>query len=235
MRDHVASRLSLLTKSSFSAEEISAELERLAAEKQIFLRGDFVADAQWWRRAIERALGAIDAEHKAHPHHAGLDLTQLRNLFPNETAGMVEALVSDLCERDSVRVSDVIKRASHRPLLPPELQAAGARIRSALATKPFDPPSRKELTTDSVSRQALRFFLQTGEAVEINEDVVLGLDAFQKMRDAVIEFIRQRGMVRVGEVREALGSSRRVIVPFLELLDRQRVTQRTGDKRTLAG
>ena len=40
VRDHVASRSTMLTKSCFNAEEISAELEKLAAEKQIFLHGD---------------------------------------------------------------------------------------------------------------------------------------------------------------------------------------------------
>ena len=34
--------------------------------------------------------------------------------------------------------------------------------------------------------------------------------------------------------REALETSRRITVPFLEKLDRQRVTRRIGDKRVLA-
>ena len=133
VRDHVASRSAILTKSCFSTEEISVELERLAAEKQIFLRGDFVADTQWWTAAIERALGAIDAEHKAHPHHAGLDLAQLRNLFANESPEMFEALMSDLCERAAVRVGEVIRRATHRPALPPELQ--GSRGKDSCGTE----------------------------------------------------------------------------------------------------
>jgi hypothetical protein len=35
-------------------------------------------------------------------------------------------------------------------------------------------------------------------------------------------------------LRRTLASSRRVIVPFLERLDRDGVTRRVGDKRTLA-
>jgi selenocysteine-specific elongation factor len=37
----------------------------------------------------------------------------------------------------------------------------------------------------------------------------------------------------VSQLRQALGSSRRVMVPLLERLDRDGVTRRTGDKRML--
>jgi len=133
-----------------------------------------------------------------------------------------------------VCVADMIKHAAHRPTLPPRLQAAGTKIRSALAAKPFDPPSRKELAPDSLSQQALRFFLDTGELAEVSAEVVVSSEALQRMRDAVVEFIRRHGSASVGELRQALGSSRRVMVPFLELLDRDGVTRRVGDKRTLA-
>ena len=133
-----------------------------------------------------------------------------------------------------MRIAEVIKRATHRPSLPPQLEMAGAAIRRALAEKPFDPPSRKELAPDSFTQQALRFFLETGEVTEVGEDVVLSKDTFGKMGDIVVDFIRTHGPATVGELRQALGSSRRVVVPFLERLDHDNVTRRAGDKRTLA-
>jgi len=233
-RDHVISRSKLLTKSCFNGGEISAALQSLAADGRIVLRGDLAADAQYWNSAIAKAFAAIDAEHKTHPHHTGLDLAHLRSLFAKEASEIFDQLVADLCERGAVCVADMIKHAAHRPTLPPRLQAAGTKIRSALAAKPFDPPSRKELAPDSLSQQALRFFLDTGELAEVSAEVVVSSEALQRMRDAVVEFIRRHGSASVGELRQALGSSRRVMVPFLELLDRDGVTRRVGDKRTLA-
>jgi hypothetical protein len=37
----------------------------------------------------------------------------------------------------------------------------------------------------------------------------------------------------VSELRQALQTSRRTIVPFLEHLDQKRITRRTDDRRTL--
>ena len=47
------------------------------------------------------------------------------------------------------------------------------------------------------------------------------------------KFIRAHGPATVSDLRQALGSSRRVVVPLLEYLDRTFVTLRQGDKRAL--
>jgi selenocysteine-specific elongation factor len=49
----------------------------------------------------------------------------------------------------------------------------------------------------------------------------------------VAEFISKNGPATVSQLRQALRSSRRVMVPLLERLDRDGVTTRTGDKRRL--
>src|SRR5258706_8899438 len=146
---------------------------------------------------------------------------------------MFDALVMDLCWTDFMHVGAVIRRATHRLALPPQLQAAGAKLRVALAAKPFDPPSRKELAQDAVSQQALRFLIETGEAVDINVDVVLAADSFKRATELVRQFIREHGPATVSDLKQNLSSSRRVVVPLLERLDRDGVTVRQGDRRTL--
>ncbi len=99
--------------------------------------------------------------------------------------------------------------------------------------KPLDPPSRKELAPDPVAQQALRFLLESGEAVDINAEIVLAADAMRQAIGLVREFLNAKGPATVSELRQALGSSRRIVVPLLERLDRDGVTLRQGDKRSL--
>jgi selenocysteine-specific elongation factor len=63
--------------------------------------------------------------------------------------------------------------------------------------------------------------------------VVLLRESFERMKSRVAEFISKNGPATVSELRQALGSSRRVMVPLLERLDRDGVTTRVGDKRRL--
>jgi hypothetical protein len=47
-------------------------------------------------------------------------------------------------------------------------------------------------------------------------------------------FLQKNNSASTSELRQLLGSSRRVIIPFLERLDREGFTRRIADKRVLA-
>jgi selenocysteine-specific elongation factor len=117
--------------------------------------------------------------------------------------------------------------------LPPQLQSAAARIRTTLTAKKFDPPSRAQLAPDAASEQVIRFLCDSGEGVELSAEVVLATEQFAKMRETTVAFLRKNNSGSASELRELLGTSRRVIIPFLERLDRDGVTRRIGDKRVL--
>jgi selenocysteine-specific elongation factor len=234
-RDGVTRPTELLRKSRFSAAEIRECVSRLAADGAAVVAGDFVVDAAKWRSFRQRAMEAIDSRHRAHPEQLGLPLNELRvTLAAEQTHGDIFGeLIRDLCRSEFVHTGAVIRRAAHRPSLPEKLQASGAKLRAALADKPFDPPSRQILAPDARSQQALRFLIETGEAVEINADVVLAAEALTRAVESISGFIRKHGPATVSELRQALSSSRRVVVPLLERLDRDGITLRQEDKRTL--
>jgi len=225
----------LLLKSRFSIGEISAAVSRLAAASSVVLAGDFVVDAARWKALSRRATDAIDERHRAHPEQSGLPLTDLRAALGDElpVAELLDDVVADLCARGFVRVGAAIRRASHLPALPPQLQAASAKIRAMLAVKPLDPPSRKDLAPDVGSQQALRFLIETGEVVEINLEIAMAAESVKQATESIRRFIRERGPVTTSELRQMLGNSRRVAIPLLERLDRDGVTLRQGDKRSL--
>ena len=235
VRDRAAPRAEILVKSRFSRAEISAAILALSERGKALELGDLVLDAKWWRDFRETAISKIEDEHRAHPNRVGLELARLRSALGGEMPlpEVFDMLISELCENGFVRSGETIRRATHRPTLPSSLQSAAVRIRAALAAKPVDPPSRKELAPDGISGQALRFLCDTGEVARITDDVFLDSEEFAKMRDEVIKFIRAQGPASVSDLRQRLGSSRRVIVPFLERLDRDGVTHRVADKRTL--
>jgi selenocysteine-specific elongation factor len=228
-----AQRETLLRKSNFSGDEIAAALLRLQDRKAIVLRGEIAADAEEWHDLFRRASALIDTVHQNHPEQRGLELAELRAQLGDQSADLFGALISDLCANGFVRERSTIGRAAHRAQLPPQTRPAAEKIRTLLAEKPFDPPARKDLTQDRHLQLALRFLIEQGEVVEVSPEIVLLKDASEQMQSAITEFISTHGAATASELRQHLGTSRRVIIPFLEYLDRAGVTHRRNDRRTL--
>jgi selenocysteine-specific elongation factor len=234
-REGVVPRAQLLLRSNWSQAEIAAAAADLAASGLAVAPGTWLAWATWWRDLINACGAAIDAFHSQHPEHAGLPITQLRALIEARCpqAELFEALARQLSSSGFVQTGTAIRRAAFRPALPPTLRGAGDRLRSALALKPLEPPSRKELAPDSAAQKALRFLIETGEVVELSDDIVLGLDAFARAKAAIAAFLAARGAATASEIRQTLATSRRILIPLLERLDRDGLTQRQGDVRRL--
>jgi selenocysteine-specific elongation factor len=227
-RAHAIERSQLLMQSTLDRASIEAALQ----SDRFTSVGSLVADRAWWQEIRLRASEAIDAFHRASPERPGMALTDLRQSL-GLADPVFDVLVSQLSGDGFVRDGAVIRRSSHRLQLPPSLAAAGQKIRAALAAKPLDPPSRAQLIPDQTAQQALKFLVNTREAVEIGRDVILAMEAFNNAIEQIRQHIRAHGPATVSELKTLLKSSRRIMVPLLERLDRDGITRRDGDRRSL--
>ena len=226
-------RRTLLARSHFSADAISEALMRLERNKKIVLSEEIAADGEFWQTLRNQAIALIDSGHKRHPERPGLDLSELRSVLRDQSENVFEALIAELCIDDFVRKGSAIARTSHQSVLPSRLQPIAREIREALSQKPFDPPPRREIELDRDSQHVLRFLIASGEVIEVGSDAVLLRENFERIKARITEFISKNGPATVSELRQALESSRRIVVPLLEKLDREGFTRRVGDKRIL--
>jgi selenocysteine-specific elongation factor len=224
-------RESLLNKSHFGADEIGEAFLRLQRGNEIVAHGEIAAGIRLWATLRKQAIDLIDAAHKRSPERTGLDLNELRAALRDQPPEVFEAVIADLCADNFVRKGSAIARKAHQLALPVELQSVERKICEALAKKPFDPPPRREIEADLAAQRVLRFLIETGEVSEVDSDVILLRENFERMKDAIADFISQNGPATVSELRQRLQSSRRIMVPLLERLDREGVTRRVGDKR----
>jgi selenocysteine-specific elongation factor len=194
-----------------------------------------VVDSSRWHTLCRTATGAIDAHHRAHPEQAGLPLIQLRAALAEQLPApeLFEVLVADLSGSGFHRSGTTVQRASHQRALPPAFQQVWVSLRASMAAKPFDPPSRNELVKDRTASEVLKFQIAAGQVIELGQDVAMLAEEFARATEVVKGFLNRQGSATVSELRQALGSSRRVVVPLLEKLDAEKITRREGDRRFL--
>ena len=233
-RDQWTDSKTLLVRSNFSVDEVSEALARLSHDGEVVMEDDIVASASYWQNLANKAAALIDRAHEKNPERRGVDLSELRTALEIESEKVFSAVISELTRNGFVRFENQIARASHRPSLPLELLSVAENIRAALSAKRFDPPDRKGLSQDRNFQQALRFLIDKGEIVEITREIVVLREAAEQMQKTITEFLSEHDSATASQLRQKIGTTRRVIIPFLEYLDRTGVTLRLGDERVLA-
>lgn len=224
----------VLRESHFSSAVVAQALQRLSNSGKIFLRGDLAVDLTKWKTACSRANQTINRHHDATPERAGVEISDVRAELHDLAPPLVDLILEELARHDFVRDGSTIARRSHRPALTAQLDSVAADVRTVLARQPFDPPSRKHIETDKSHATALRFLIEKGEVIPVSSELVLLAGTVTEMKKLIERFISNHGAATVSQLRQELGTSRRVLVPLLEFFDRQAVTRRLGDKRVLA-
>lgn len=233
-RDSYLSFDGLNSRLRFSDAELEAGIDALVEKKIACRIGDSLAAAEWWDSLLNRSADLVGAYHKKNADLPGLPLADLRQgiigRLPDE--GLFDVVLHHLGERGIAQRGTILTEESFDPSLPDEIRAAADLIERTLAQEPLNPPGRAELAADSPSRRALSFLIRSGAATELTDKVVIRTDSYGDACVKVLSFIKAHGQATASDLRQHLGTSRRVIMPLLERMDAEGRTRRQGDFRT---
>ena len=224
-----------LEKTPFSDDQINAAAAALLAQQRAVTAGGFLISAVAWEKLLSAMAGQVRGFHAAQPDLPGMPVGDLRAtvVAHGGEAAMTPAALETLELRGFLLQNGIIREAGHQPALPAHMRAAGQRLRAALAERPLEPPATKHLLTDAASYSALRYLINSGEAVEIGPELVLLAAAVQQAAARVTQHLRTHARASVSDLRQTLGTTRRVMVPLAEYFDRHGVTKRLDDWRVL--
>jgi selenocysteine-specific elongation factor len=183
------------------------------------LAGDWLVDPAHADRLRERLQEVVAAHRAADPLAPGMPVDAARQALGLPDRRLVEALVTPpLAVVDGVICPEQAERT-----LPPALSAAVAQVCQELAAHPFQPPEQDRLADLGLDRRALAAAERAGALLRLAGGVVLlpGADAqAAKLLDQLPQ------PFTASAARQALGTTRRVLIPLLEHLDRQGFTER---------
>lgn len=236
-RDRLIERGALLARTRFPPAAVAAAVEAAARTGQTICASEWLAEAAWWADWMRRAGEAVDRFHAAQPHRLGLPVDPLRKAWLAEGLSPegFEAMLRHLSRAGLTVSGAVVHRAGRRPVLIERLAGAVAQVRQQLTEQPLAPPARSVLARDRASAEALQFLLESGEAVEVGANLVLDAGAYTRAVTAITNHLRRHGRATLSELRERLGTTRRVLIPLCEKLEREGLTRREGDYHRLAG
>jgi selenocysteine-specific elongation factor len=126
----------------------------------------------------------------------------------------------------------------HRPRLSEEQRAFFSRVVPADPARPFVPVPLDDVLAELRHAkipglaQALDTLFETGTLVKVGGTVYRGTQ-IAEIRRRLEAAIRGEGPITMARFRDAVGTSRKYVVPLMEWFDATGVTIRSGDLRTL--
>lgn len=209
---------------------LTPEACRLLGQHRAFVEvnGQLLLDSRV-EEAARSMREALAEFHRAHPTEPGMPLETLR-------AGHAHAGAAALARLGSAGIITIadgtVRQTKFRP------RAAGGdamleRIILRIEEGALTPPSLAELDTElqlAGSADAIRLAARSGRIVAVERDRFYGAQALAGFTSRLAE-LAARGPITPPGVREALGISRKYLIPLLEWADRSGITIRDGDVR----
>ncbi|MBD3232884.1 MAG: selenocysteine-specific translation elongation factor [candidate division Zixibacteria bacterium] len=222
--------------SVYSEDEFQQVLNRLVESgvveesNRIYFAEDFV------ERIEKETTRILEKHHNESPWTQGIGAKELTNSIgiPDQSVG--DAALELLTTRGKVQYSQgVYSLSKHSASLPDPLERLAAEIETMFKEKPWEAPTKSELEKQSKDRQVvLNYLLKSGILIDCGGGIILHSDVFDKSKQIVIDYLKANGKAKSSELRKALNTSRKYAIPFLEKLDRDRITSFDGEFRTLA-
>ncbi|GAA2253242.1 selenocysteine-specific translation elongation factor [Streptomyces roseiscleroticus] len=183
--------------------------------------GEWLADPAHWAGLRDGLRRAVEEHAARHPLEPGLPLEAARQALGLPERRLVEALLAAdpaLRQREGRLYGE-----RTRPVLPPPVEAAVEEVRADLARAPFRAPEAERLERLDLTARTLAAAAAAGALLRIADGIVLlpGADA----RAAAV-LARLEQPFTASEARRALDTTRRVVIPLLEHLDRHGWTVR---------
>ena len=185
--------------------------------------GDAAASGDEAERLARAAEAQVAKFHEANRLEKGMGLGQLALALDVEPE-LARAIVGSLTD---LVVSGAVVAAKGTVEDEIDADPRWAQAKSVLETSGMTPPAIRELGLDS---ELLRVLVRSGRLVRVSDDLVYLPEEAARM----VEVLRSlEGPFSVSEFRQKAGISRKHAVPFLEYTDRESLTIRSGDLRTV--
>lgn len=236
IRDHFLTEADLVQALPFSPAGIKAALKKMTKANEVVALGEkHLSFAPYWKGLVKESSQLVQEYHKKHPDQIGMTTELFKKSMgaPMGIPGLLEALLIQLSEKNFKVGDNLICHNSHSLELPPELEAPAAEILKTLDNAGLNPPLPGELQGTPSHTAAYKFLSRTRQIIPLEPKVTLGGKVFQSAVAKVTAFLEKNGQATVSELRQELDTSRKVIMPLLDRLDRDGVTIRNGDYRTL--
>ena len=225
----------LSQRSNLAKEEIIDRISKLERNNLMIILGDLssendavVYSAQGWAILASKIRAILQSYHNQYPLRKGAPPQELRSRLDIQQQVYLKVL-GRLVEDSVIEEKDqYVHLPDHLVVLSPDMAIKSESYLKILEEDLYSPP-----TDQAPDPELLAAMVEMGKVIKVNESVVFSALAYDQLVENIKNHIVSQGSITVADARTMFNTSRKYILPLLEYLDQQRITQRIGDERVL--
>jgi selenocysteine-specific elongation factor len=228
----------LVAETGWTKSTIEMQLAEPLRQGQVLRIGDRLVHAPAISRLQLLILSTVEDFHKRNPLVGGVAKEQLR-----EQAGasveVFDAVLGGLVRDKKLEVAgDLARLPGHGVVMKDEEAESKQIIEQAFGNAGLKVPALHEviagLKVDKTRAQKIvTLLLRDKVLIKISDELVFHRIALEQLRRQMTAYKEKSSSIDVAKFKELTGVSRKYAIPLLEYLDRERVTKRVGDARTI--
>ncbi|HAJ33362.1 MAG TPA: selenocysteine-specific translation elongation factor [Candidatus Atribacteria bacterium] len=225
----------LLINSNYTYSEIWEVVELLKKEGKIITTNSWLIDRNHWQEQITKFMNRLNQEYELYPLQAGFPLNKFQSYLYYLKPEIFNYLIDSLINTDKIDLKKgIIFLPSRKPKISSQQKVLISKILKILKDNPTNPPNEKTLISQIAGgKEIINFLIQEGEIVKLSDGILLESNNYDIMKNKLIDFLKINGSISIAQVRELLGISRKYIIPLLNKMDEEKITQRKENIRIL--
>jgi selenocysteine-specific elongation factor len=188
-------------------------------------------------RVAERIEEAVVAYHRSNPLEGGMPQSRLR-AASGEAESLTDGVLASVVANGRLEIfSGLVRQRGWRPQVSRDTAVVRDWILQRIRGAGLEPPSVGELQAEQPGAnvlQILRMLEAEAKVVAVESDRYFARQALEGAIARLRSAMGDGGVYAPSQLREALGVSRKYLMPLLEYCDRRRITERHPDGRVLA-
>jgi selenocysteine-specific elongation factor len=225
----------LLINSEYTDSEIREVVKSLKKDGEIIATNSWIIDKNYWQEQKTKFIDRLNQEYEIYPLQTGFPLNKFQSYFYYLKPEIFKHLIDSLINTSKIGLEKgIIFLLSRKPKISSQQKVLISKILKILEDNPTNPPNEKTLISQVTGcKEIIDFLIQEREIVKLSDGILLESKNYDIMKNKLIDFLKINGTISIARVRELLGISRKYIIPLLNKMDEEKITQRKENVRVL--
>lgn len=226
----------IMSYSGENEDNINIAIDKLIKENKLIIINNMYIHSNKYEKLKSNIIDLLEQYHKKYRLRKGILKEELRSRIESKfKAREMDILLEYLCNQELIKVTDnLVALYNHKIILNNKQLEIKNKIQKELKNCGLN----SILTIDDICsnnhyyEEVLEFMIgQT--VVQLDDKHIMDKETYDKTKNDLIDYLKKNKEITLGEYRDLVNSNRKNCMIIMENFDRNKITKRNDNKRTL--